>query len=144
MASKPLNDGAERQRGHADRDPQTDPMGLKIQNSGLPPLKVLLSTKLHIIQPAVEYVQQISKPKQVRLLTRLLLETLSCCETIEAEQLQTFSRSFKTCLKLQFVPQSVDASGLIILEHNKGTTEGMFMKLLMYSFAWFYFGFKPV
>lgn len=38
-------------------------MGLKIQNSGLPPMKVLISKKLHILRPAIEYVQQISKPK---------------------------------------------------------------------------------
>lgn len=42
-------------------------MGLKIQNSGLPPMKVLISKKLHILRPAVEYVHQISKPKKVRL-----------------------------------------------------------------------------
>lgn len=42
-------------------------MGLKIQNSGLPPMKVLISKKLHILRPAIEYVQQISKPKKVRL-----------------------------------------------------------------------------
>ncbi|XP_016531099.1 STE20-like serine/threonine-protein kinase isoform X2 [Poecilia formosa] len=39
-------------------------MGLKIQNSGLPPMKVLISKKLHIIRPAIEYMQQISKPKK--------------------------------------------------------------------------------
>lgn len=44
-----------------------DPMGLKIENSGLPPMKVLISKKLHILRPAIEYVQQISKPKKVRL-----------------------------------------------------------------------------
>lgn len=42
-------------------------MGLKIQNSGLPPMKVLISKKLHILRPAIEYVHQISKPKKVRL-----------------------------------------------------------------------------
>lgn len=42
-------------------------MGLKIQNSSLPPMKVLISKKLHILRPAIEYVQQISKPKKVRL-----------------------------------------------------------------------------
>lgn len=41
-------------------------MGLKIENSGLPPMKVLISKKLHILRPAIEYVQQISKPKKVR------------------------------------------------------------------------------
>ena len=43
-------------------------MGLKIENTGLPPMKVLISKKLHILRPAIEYVQQISKPKKVRLL----------------------------------------------------------------------------
>lgn len=43
-------------------------MGLKIQNSGLPPMKVLIAKKLHILGPAIEYMQQISKPKKVRLL----------------------------------------------------------------------------
>lgn len=42
-------------------------MGLKIQNSGLPPMKVLIAKKLHILGPAIEYMQQISKPKKVRL-----------------------------------------------------------------------------
>lgn len=42
-------------------------MGLKIQNSGLPPVKVLISKKLHILRPAIEYVQLISKTKKVRL-----------------------------------------------------------------------------
>lgn len=42
-------------------------MGLKIENSGLPPLKVLISKKLHLLRPAIEYVQLISKPKKVRL-----------------------------------------------------------------------------
>lgn len=42
-------------------------MGLKIQISGLPPMKVLISKKLHILRPAIEYVQQMSKPKKVRL-----------------------------------------------------------------------------
>lgn len=42
-------------------------MGLKIQNSSLPPMKVLISKKLHILRPAIEYVQHISKPKKVRL-----------------------------------------------------------------------------
>lgn len=41
-------------------------MGLKIENSGLPPMKVLISKKLHILRPAIEYVQQVSKPKKVR------------------------------------------------------------------------------
>lgn len=40
-------------------------MGLKIQHAGLPPMKVLLSKKLHILRPAIEYVQQISTPKKV-------------------------------------------------------------------------------
>lgn len=40
-------------------------MGLKIENSGLPPMKVLISKKLHILRPAIEYVQQVSKPKKV-------------------------------------------------------------------------------
>lgn len=44
-----------------------DSMGLKIENSGLPPVKVLISKKLHILRPAIEYVQLISKPKKVRL-----------------------------------------------------------------------------
>ncbi|KAA8594539.1 hypothetical protein FQN60_011674 [Etheostoma spectabile] len=43
---------------------QEDSMGLKIENSGLPPMKVLISKKLHILRPAIEYVQQISKPKK--------------------------------------------------------------------------------
>uniref|UniRef100_A0A1A8IT54 non-specific serine/threonine protein kinase n=2 Tax=Nothobranchius TaxID=28779 RepID=A0A1A8IT54_NOTKU len=38
-------------------------MGLKIQNSGLTPVKVLLSKKLLIIRPAIDYVLPISKPK---------------------------------------------------------------------------------
>lgn len=42
-------------------------MGLKIQNSGLPPMKVFISMKLHILSPAIEYVQQILKQKKVRL-----------------------------------------------------------------------------
>lgn len=42
-------------------------MGLKIQNSGLPPMKVLISKKLHILRPAIEYMQLISNPKKVRL-----------------------------------------------------------------------------
>lgn len=46
---------------------EEDSMGVKIQNSGLPPMKVLISKKLHILRPAIEYVQQISKPKKVRL-----------------------------------------------------------------------------
>lgn len=46
---------------------EEDSMGLKIQNSGLPPMKVLISKKLHILRPAIEYVHQISKPKKVRL-----------------------------------------------------------------------------
>lgn len=40
-------------------------MGLKIQNSSLPPMKVLISKKLHILRPAIEYVQHVSKPKKV-------------------------------------------------------------------------------
>lgn len=44
-----------------------DSMGLKIQNSGLPPVKVLISKKLHILRPAIDYVQLISKQKKVRL-----------------------------------------------------------------------------
>ncbi|XP_029004556.1 STE20-like kinase b isoform X1 [Betta splendens] len=39
-------------------------MGLKIQNSSLPPVKVLVSKKLHILRPAIEYVQEISKLKK--------------------------------------------------------------------------------
>lgn len=46
---------------------EEDSMGLKIQNSSLPPMKVLISKKLHILRPAIEYVQHISKPKKVRL-----------------------------------------------------------------------------
>lgn len=40
-------------------------MGLKIQNRSAPPVKVLISKKLHILRPAIEYVQQISQPKKV-------------------------------------------------------------------------------
>lgn len=44
-------------------------MGLKIQKSGFPPVKVLISKKLHIIRPAIKYIQQVSKPRKVRLQT---------------------------------------------------------------------------
>lgn len=47
---------------------EEDFMGLKIENTSLPPMKVLISKKLHILRPAIEYVQLISKPKKVRLL----------------------------------------------------------------------------
>lgn len=40
-------------------------MGLKIEKSGLPPMKVLISKKLHILRPAIEYMQLISNPKKV-------------------------------------------------------------------------------
>lgn len=42
-------------------------MGLKIEKSGLPPMKVLISKKLHILRPAIEYMQLISNPKKVSL-----------------------------------------------------------------------------
>lgn len=48
------------------RTEENSTMGLKIQNSSLPPMKVLISKKLHILRPAIEYVQQISKAKKVR------------------------------------------------------------------------------
>lgn len=40
-------------------------MGLKIEKSGLPPMKVLISKKLHILRPAIEYMQLISNPNKV-------------------------------------------------------------------------------
>lgn len=46
---------------------EEDSMGLKIQNSTLPQVKILISKKLHILRPAIEYMQQISNPKKVRL-----------------------------------------------------------------------------
>lgn len=42
-------------------------MGVKIEKSGLPPMKVLISKKLHILRPALEYMQLISNPKKVSL-----------------------------------------------------------------------------
>lgn len=42
-------------------------MGLKIEKSGLPPMKVLILKKLHILRPAIEYMQLISNPKKVSL-----------------------------------------------------------------------------
>lgn len=54
-------------RTHRKSFTEEDSMGLKIQNTGLPPMKVLISKKLHILRPAIEYVQQIANPKKVRL-----------------------------------------------------------------------------
>lgn len=65
--SEPLTD-REPARTHRKSFTEEDSMGLKIQNTGLPPMKVLISKKLHILRPAIEYVQQISNPKKVRLL----------------------------------------------------------------------------
>lgn len=51
-------------------------MGLKIENGGLPPVKVLMSKKLYILWPAIEYMQQISKLKKVRLTRKVFYVVL--------------------------------------------------------------------
>lgn len=43
-------------------------MGMKIQSSGLPPMKFLISRKLLSPRPAIEYVQQIYRWNEVRLM----------------------------------------------------------------------------
>jgi len=75
-------------------------MGLKIQNSGLPPMKVLISKKLHIIRPAIEYMQQISKPKKVRLSKDVDVFYCFVCGGAFSDrkmQLQTFSHCLSCC-----------------------------------------------
>lgn len=41
-------------------------MGLKIQNSSFPPIKLIISKKMHILRPAIDCLQQVSKPRKVR------------------------------------------------------------------------------
>lgn len=57
-------------KGHfiyIEKEREEESMGLKIEKSGLPPMKVLISKKLHILRPAIEYMQLISNPKKVSL-----------------------------------------------------------------------------
>lgn len=49
---------------------EEESMGFKLPHSALPSMNVLISKKLHILRPAIEYVQQIGKSKKVRARSR--------------------------------------------------------------------------